>query len=223
MALPSRAAPCLANPGPRLFSEQLVGRASKMSCFWRRLKSASRQHGTSVAGCRSGRRERGLAGAAAPVPGQSWAGWGPMQNVQEPSRGCEPLPLRSPPEGDTTRQRVPEPPGGERSPGLGTGWLLGVRRWRITNDFLCVLVNPKFASHLSVKLFQEGSLGSAPASWVLPKVDVWVVPGLPPPLSSSPLLCTQREPAGEPQFPPVSATLLLLIPGLYERSGEGKD
>ncbi|XP_035752010.1 metal cation symporter ZIP14 [Egretta garzetta] len=69
------------------------------------------------------------------------------------------------------RQRVPKPPGGEQSPGLGMGWLLGVRRWRITNDFLRVLVNPKFASHLSVKLFQEGSLGPAPASWVLPKVD----------------------------------------------------
>lgn len=85
------------------------------------------------------------------------------------------------------RQRVPEPPGGEQSPGLGMGWLLGVRRWRITNDFLRVLVNPKFASHLSVKLFQEGSLGPAPAPWVLPKVDVRVVPGFPRLLESPPL------------------------------------
>ena len=79
---------------------------------------------------------------------------------------------------------MPKPPGGERSPGLGTGWLLGVWRGRIANYFLLVLVNPKFAVHLSVKLFQEGSLGPAPASWVLPKVDVRVVPGLPPSLSA---------------------------------------
>ena len=49
-------------------------------CFWRRLKSASRQHGMSMAGRRSGRRECGLAGVAGPVPGQSWAGWGPVRN-----------------------------------------------------------------------------------------------------------------------------------------------
>lgn len=102
-----------------------------------------------------------------------------------------------PREGETTRQRVPKPLGGERSPRLGTGWLPGIRRRWIANYFLFVLVNPKFAVHLSVKLFQEGSLGPAPASRVLPKVDVWVVPGLPPSLrapSFAPNVCCRVNP-----------------------------
>lgn len=77
--------------------------------------------------------------------------------------------------------------------------------------FLFALVNPKFPIHLSVKLFQEGSPGPAPASWVQPKVDVRVVLGLPP-LLQTPSFAPKRMLAGKARLPPLSATPFLSIP-----------
>lgn len=64
--------------------------------FWRRPKSASRQHGTSVAGCRGGRSRA-----------RAELGWmGPR------SQQCRNRPGAANREGETTRQPVPKPQAG---------------------------------------------------------------------------------------------------------------
>lgn len=125
LAAPSSTVP--RKPGPRLFSEQLFGQASKMSwaCFWRRPKSASRQHGMSVARCRSGRRERGLAGAAGPVPGQSWAGGGPVHNGARTVPGLQTASPEEPPGRGNHKAVCAQAPGRGAEPWAGNRMAAG--------------------------------------------------------------------------------------------------
>lgn len=224
LASSSRAALCLANPTPGYFwNNWLAGLQKCLGLVFggdRNLQVVST--GRAWRGAGAGGGSAAWPGRQVPCRGRAGLDGALCTMVQGLSRGCKLLHPRSPREGETTRQHVPKPPGRGAELRAGNGTAAG--RMEVAGSELFSACPCE--SRICRPPFGEAFPGRQPgprSSLLGAAQGGRVGRAWPPTLSPSPFLCTQCTLVGQPRLPPLSATPLLLIPGLYERSGEGKD